>query len=204
MYGLGGNWTKYALHVCKSKKTLLPSGGEDKANIVYVDDVANAVYKSILSDIRYEKILISTEVVSWREFYCKQCEILRELNLSSNCKIKKDSSINEFHSNSLINFIFVLWFKTPLGDVLDLMIGTLKKLRAKRYKDTSSKDTLIEFLKSDIAQNVLSPSGITKKVHNAKFEVNISKAKKILHYAPQFSFDKALLQMKKELQEIVK
>ncbi len=204
VYGLGGNWTKYALHVCKSQKTLLPNHGESKANIVYVDDVANAIYSSINSNIKYEKILISNEVISWREFYCKQCEILKELNLPSNCSIENDNSQNEFHSNNLINFIFTLWFKTPLGNIFDLMISTLKNIRAKNYKDTSSKDTLIKFLNSNIGQNVLNPSGITKKVHNAKFTADILKAKNILSFAPKYSFDKALQEMKKDIEEILK
>ncbi len=204
VYGLGGNWTKYALHVCKSRKTLLPNDGEDKANIIYVDDVASAIDSSIESQTKYEKVLISTETIRWKEFYCKQCQILKELDLASNCNIENDNSNNEFHSNNLINFIFILWFKTPIGNIFDMMIESLKKIRAKSYMDVSSKDALKNFLQSEITENILSPSGITRKVHAAKFKVDTSKAKNILGFTPAYSFDKALQRVKENIQEIVK
>jgi nucleoside-diphosphate-sugar epimerase len=205
IYGLRGNWTKYALHVCKSKALYLPNSGEDNCNAVYVDDVAEAIYKSCLSDVKYEKILISNEEkLTWKEFYQKQCEILKKLDLPLNCKIENNSSKNEFHSKTIINFIFILWFKTPLGNIFDLIIGTLKKLRAKSYKNTSSKDELKEFLQSDILQDILTPLAITKKVHNCKFAVDVSKAKKLLDFEAKISFDEGCKRIKRDIEEVLK
>jgi nucleoside-diphosphate-sugar epimerase len=205
IYGLGGNWTKYALHVCKSKALYLPNSGEDICNAIYVDDAVEAIYKSCLSDVRYEKILISNEYkLTWKEFYQKQCKVLKELDLPSNCNIENNSSKNEFHSKAIINFIFILWFKTPLGSIFDLMIGTLKKLRAKSYKNTSSKDELKKFLQSDISQDILTPLGIIKKVHNCKFVVDVSKAKKILDFEAKISFDEGSKRIKRDIEEVLK
>jgi nucleoside-diphosphate-sugar epimerase len=205
VYGFVGNWTKYALHVCKSKALYLPNGGEDICNAIYVDDVAKAIYKSCLSDVKYEKILISNEEkLTWKEFYQKQCEILKELNLPSNCNIENNNSNNEFHSNVIINFIFILWFKTPLGNIFDLIIGTLKKLRAKSYKNTSSKDDLKKILQSVISQDILIPLGITKKVHSCKFAVDVSKAKKILDFEAKISFNEGCKRIKKDIEEVLR
>jgi nucleoside-diphosphate-sugar epimerase len=205
VYGLGGNWTKYVLHVCKSKALYLPNSGNDICNAIYIDDVANSIYKSCFSNVKYEKILVSNkEKLSWKKFYQKQCEVLKKLNLSSNCNIENNISTNEFHTKSIINFIFILWFKTPLGNIFNLMIGTLKKLRAKNYKNTSSKDELKEFLQSDILEDRLNPLGITKKVHSCRFLVDTSKAKKFLDFEAKISFDKGCDKIKINIEEIVK
>ncbi len=204
VYGLGGNWTKYALHVCKSKAVKLPNNAEDICNAIYVDDVASAIYQSCVNNIKYEKILISSDVINWKNFYCNQCEILQKLNLPSNCNIENNSNQNEFHSNSLINFIFTLWFKTPFGNIFDVMIGTLKNIRARSYKDTSSKEALKEFLQSEISQNILEPSGITKKVHSCKFQVDTTKAKNLLKFEPKYNLEKTIEDMRQEIQEVLK
>jgi nucleoside-diphosphate-sugar epimerase len=204
VYGFGGNWTKYAFHVCKAKEVRLPKSGNEICNAVYVDDVANAIYQSCISKMKYEKILISgNKTITWKEFYQKQCSILKDLSLSSNCNIKNNKNENEFHSKRMINFIFILWFKTPFGNIFDLMIGTLKKLRAKSYKNTSSNDSLKEFLESDVSENILEPLGITKKVHRSKFNVDTSKAKEFLDYEPKLSFDDGIEKIKEDIEKVL-
>ena len=204
VYGLGGNWTKYALHVCKSKTLLLPNEGNSICNAVYVDDVALAIYNSCISSLKYEKILISgKENVTWKEFYQQQCKILKELGLQFSCNIENNKSKNEFHSRGIINFVFILWFKTPLGNVFDLMIGILKKIRAMSYKNTSSNADMKIFLESNINNNILVPLGITKKVHSCKFFIDISKAKKLLNYEPNCNFSSGIEKIKKDIEEIL-
>ncbi len=204
VYGLGGNWTKYVLHVCKSKKVLLPNSGNSIANIIYVDDLAEAIKRGIKSNIKYEKILISNETMNWKEFYCKQCDILDDLGLPSNCDIEKDGNINEFHSNTAINFIFTLWFRTPFGNLFDMMIGALKKIRARSYENTSSEEMLKRFLYKKRSQDILVPSGITKKVHNSRFEIDTSKAKKLLNFYSKNPFDKSCDMIKNNIEKILK
>jgi len=203
VYGLGGNWTKYALHVCKSKALLLPNNGEDKCHIVYVDDVAQSIYKSINSNIKYKKILISNETISWREFYCNQCKVLKALSLPSNCNIINNENKNEFHSKRITNLIFILWFKTPFGYIFNLVIGILKKLRAKNYEDISSIEKLNLFLTSDITNDTLNPLGITKKVHGCKFKIDTKKLKNILKYESKYSFNLAMEKIKLDIQKVI-
>lgn len=204
IYGLGGNWTKYALHVCKSKALSLPNNGEDICNAVYVDDVARAIYKSCKSTVKYEKMLISaTESITWREFYEKQCKILEDLELSSSCNVVNNTNTNEFHSKSIVNMIFLIWFKTPLGNVFDLAIGVLKKLRAKNYTNTSSQKEMKTFLKSALNENTLTPLGITKKVHHCKFKVDISKANELLNYNSEYNFDDGVNKIKNNIKKVL-
>lgn len=205
IYGLGGNWTKYALHVCKSKALSLPNNGEDICNAVYVGDVANAIYQSCISSVKYEKMLISTsEYITWREFYEKQCHILKDLKLPSNCNIINNINTNEFHSKSVVNMIFLLWFKTPFCNIFDLAIGFLKTLRARKYTNTSSQKEMKIFLKSDLSENILTPLGITKKVHHCNFKVDISKAKKLLNYNSKYNFDDGIKSMTDTIEKVLK
>lgn len=190
VYGLGGNWTKYALHTCKAKEVKLPDSGNKICNAVHVEDVANAIYRASISDIKFDRFLISgVEAITWREFYSKHCEVLKELNLPSNCNIQNSTNKNEFHKKKLIDVVFQLWFKTPFGNLFDMMIGLLKKLRAKSYANTNSKEELKIFLQSKVSENILEPLAITKKVHNCTFTVDSQKAKEKIGYAGLVSFE---------------
>lgn len=205
VYGLGGNWTKYALHVCKAKEVRLPDAGNTVCNAVHVDDVANAIYQSCTSDVKFEKFLISgSESITWKEFYSKHCEVLRELNLQSNCDIQNSTNENEFHKKKLVDVVFQLWFKTPLGNLFDMMIGVLKKLRAKSYSNTSNKEELKRFLQSEVSENILEPLAITKKVHNCNFSVDSQKAKEKLSYEGLVSFDVGIKKLRDEIMGISK
>lgn len=152
--------------------------------------MANAIYQSCTSDVKFEKFLISgVKSITWKEFYSKHCEVLKELNLPSNCDIQNSTNENEFHKKKLVDVVFQLWFKTPLGNLFDMMIGVLKKLRAKSYSNTSNK----EELKSEVNENILEPLAITKKVHNCNFEVNSQKAKEEIGYESLLSFQDDIL-----------
>jgi len=203
VYGIGGNWTKYALHVCKSKSLLLPNRGEDKCNIIYVDDIANCIYQSINLNIKYEKILISSEIITWKEFYQKHCKVLKNLSMPSSCNILNNESKHDFHDNSVINFIFILWFKTPLGNVFNLLVSTLKKIRANNYENTSTQGELSKYLNSDVDSNILTPLGITKKVHACKFQVDTSKAKEIFGFALKDGFNSGIEKINEDIKKVL-
>lgn len=200
VYGLGGNWTKYALHVCKAKEVRLPESGNKICNAIHVDDVANAIYLSCTSDVKFEKFLISgVKSITWKEFYSKHCEVLRELNLPSNCDIQNSTNENEFHKKKLVDAVFQLWFKTPIGNLFDMMIEVLKKLRAKSYSNTSNKEELKTFLQSEVNENILEPLAITKKVHNCNFEVDSQKAKEKIGYEDLVSFSSGMKKLRDEI-----
>jgi nucleoside-diphosphate-sugar epimerase len=202
VYGLGGNWTKYAFHMCKAKEVRLPDNGNIICNAVHVDDVVNAIYQSCVNDVKFEKFLITgSESITWREFYSKHCEVLDELNLPSHCNIQNITNENELHKNKILDVVFQLWFKTPFGNLFNMMIEVLKKFRAKSYSNTNSKEELKRFLQSEVGKNILEPLAITKKVHNCNFTVDSQKAKEKIGYENLVSFNAGMKKLKDSLME---
>lgn len=203
VYGLGGNWTKYAFHVCKAKEVRLPDNGNKICNAVYIDDVANAIYRASISDIKFDRFLISGgEFISWREFYSKHCEVLKELHFPLHCNIQNSTNENEFHKMKMLDVVFQLWFKTPFGNLFDMMIGIIKNLRAKNYSNVSSKEELKRFLQNEASENIIEPLAITKKVHNCNFKVDSQKAKEKIGYQSLISFDDGMKKLRNSLMEI--
>ena len=102
----------------------------------------------------------------------------------------------------LVDVVFQLWFKTPVGNIFNMMIGVLKKLRAKSYSNTSSKEELKRFLQSEVIKSILEPLAITKKVHNCNFKVSGQKAKEKIGYKGLVSFDDGMKKLKNSIMEI--
>jgi nucleoside-diphosphate-sugar epimerase len=205
VYGLGGNWTKYAFHVCKAKEVRLADNGNKICNAVHVDDVANVIYQSCISDVKFEKFLITgSESITWKEFYLKHCEVLKELDLPSHCNLQISTNENELHKNKMIDIVFQLWFRTPFGTVFDMMIGVLKKIRSKSYLNTNSSEEIKRFLQSEVGENILEPLAITKKVHNCNFTVDSKKAKEKIGYENLVSFDDGINKLRDGVMEINK
>lgn len=190
VYGLGGAWTKYAINACKHQQLMLPNKGEYACNAVYVDDVAQAIFKAIqVQNISFAKFLISgNEQVNWKQFYQLHHQVLSAYQLPSDLKVGMATE-KEFHSKALFNLIFKLWFKTKLHVLFDLCIQVLKKMREKKYAHYTLSQA--EFLKSSLVESHLEPVGMTKKVHHSDFIVNIELAKKVLGYQPIFDLKQA-------------
>lgn len=190
VYGLGGAWTKYAINACKHQQLMLPNKGEYACNAVYVDDVAQAIFKAIqVQNISFAKFLISgNEQVNWKQFYQLHHQVLSTHHLPSDLSVSVATE-SEFHSKALFNLIFQLWFKTKLHIVFDNTIRLLKKMREKKYTHYTLSQS--DFLKSDLIDNSLEPVGMTKKVHHSNFVVNIALARQCLGYQPMFNLKKA-------------
>lgn len=203
VYGIGGNWTNYAFQVVKSRGIVLPKDGQGFCNVVYVDDVAQSVYKASISGVEKGKFLISgNESITWEDFYDGHARLLEQSGFTYNFSIIEEKHTNDFSSNRLKHIIFVLWYKTFLGNILNLFIKVIKKYREKQFVKKNTKEKLITFLKSKVSEKVIKPIGITKQVHNSNFKVSISKAKKILDYQPNYDVRDAFVEMKNELSKI--
>lgn len=194
VYGLGGAWTKYAINACKHQQLMLPNQGTYVCNAVYVDDVAQAIFKATqVQNISFAKFLISgNEQVTWKLFYQLHHQALSAHHLPSDLSIGLATK-SEFHSKSLFNMIFQLWFKTKLHVVFDTSIKLLKKMREKKYAHYTLSQS--DFLKSELIDKYLEPVGITKKVHHSNFVVNITLAREQLGYQPMFDLNKAQQQL---------
>lgn len=200
IYGLGGNWTKYAFHVAKAESVLLPKAGAGICNQIYVEDVVRAIYLALSADVSYEKILISSnESIGWGDFYNAHKDILKEEGYPVGGVVRDDSTTNEFHSSCPKNMALTLWFKTPFGTIFDLAISTLKKMRSKQYSNISSDSALKSFLSSEVKDKSLEPLGITKKVHNCGFKVDSSKAANVLNFEAKIGFSDGIDKIKNKL-----
>lgn len=205
IFGLGGNWTKYAFHAAKAKQIQLPDRGERKCNAIYIDDLVQAIYAACIVDSTkmgktFEKILISgEETISWELFFNTHVKLLRKLGLPSVSQNVVEANNYEFHSNALLNLIFILWFKTPLGSLLDFAIGKLKEIRGRKYIATRTKDQFKDFIKSPTNGNIVVPLGVTRKACGANFIVNTNKAMELLNYRPSFSFEKGMESIEKKI-----
>jgi nucleoside-diphosphate-sugar epimerase len=196
VYGLGGNWTQYAFNLFHHTSVSLPENGQQVCNAVFVDDVASAMYQSIEANLseKITKILISEEsYISWVDFYT--AHLGTQMNNILSC------SDNDFHDNSIVNFIFILWFTTPLGRLADFMITSIKKIRAIKYKSIKSAKSVKDLLDGPKLDSVFSPIGVTRLVHKSKFLVDYSKAKKVIGYSPIYTFEKGTAMLMKEIKE---
>lgn len=196
VYGIGGSWTNFAINACKHKSFSIPNPGAI-CNAVYVDDVAQSIFRACLVDgVEFGRFLISSSTsTTWKEFYVKHNQLLANLKLPNNLSFSQTQ--NNFHNNTFINAIFSLWYKTPVGHILNLFIKQIKLLREKKQP------RVITDFKKLIAKDLLpentSVIGITRQVHNCNFNVEINKAQNILGYVPLFSFEKGVEDMEKKL-----
>jgi len=205
VYGLGGNWTKYAFYLSKSSAVDIPHKGNLQCNAIYVDDVVLSIFKSTclkmitdMSENRMLKFLITNEEkISWDYFIERHKSILTKLELPSGKVFISNSSSKEFSTSFLKNSLFILWFKTPIGRGLDFFIGLLKKIRSYKYKSVNN--SLIKYLKTDLGGEKNTPSGMTRKAINSKFSVNAKKAEEILEFKALVSFNKGIIEIENEI-----
>lgn len=193
VYGLEGNWTTFALNACAGREVALPLEGRGLCNAVYVDDVAQAIYKSCAEAEGSMSVLISaSETVTWREFYDGHLTFLNAVS-GKNVKCSfSDSNDNEFHVKPLHNILMKLLFKTPLGGVILPLLIMLKKLRANHYTPVKNGFEILTFLDSADRNRVTHPLGITRTVHFSKFKTDISEATKILGFRPEYTFKEGI------------
>ena len=205
VFGLGGNWTNYAFGACKTKDLSLPGNGERECNCVYVNDVAQAVYQSIEENniaSNKETFLISGEDrIKWSDFYQGHARVLADLGFPANLKITS-SSKREFHDNYLLNFIFKIWFKSLVGMLFNIFVKWLLKLTSGKSKLAGNNMEVMNFLTKGFIDEHLSPWGMSRKIHNGEFVVNCEKAKKILGYETDFSFQEGLVDLKNCIKQI--
>lgn len=205
IYGLGGNWTKYALNVCKSASIKLPNKGSQICNAIYVKDVAKAIYQSIVTNTGSQTFIVSSQTpTTWNEFYKKHKQILEELKIPSNLEIVDNTDKNQFHSNIAVNFLFFLWFKTPLGHVFSLFLEQMKKIRAKKYPTVNSASKLKMFLLSNVNQNNMEPIGITRKIHNCHFNLDLSDTSTELNFVADYTLSDGMSDMKADIEVAIK
>ncbi len=207
VYGVGGNWTKFAFNALKTNSLFLPKYGEGHCNAVYVNDVAQAVYKSCTNkniEGRFLKLLISgKKVITWFDFYQLHNKLLVKLNLPSKFNVRRINKSNKYSDNSLKNLIFYFWYETYIGIFLNYFVSFLKKIRSRKYIDTSSVKNFITFMQSDIKDVKTRLLGITYTNHKTEYKINVNLAEKELDYNPKYNIDLSIEEMYIELKKII-
>lgn len=196
VYGIGGSWTHFAINACKHKQFALPDPNAI-CNAVYIDDVSQAIFKACLVDnLKFEKFLISArESIKWGDFYLKHNQLLDYFKLPNSLMFSQTR--NKFHNNMLVNFLFVLWYKTPVGYILNLFVKQIKLLRERKQPRVSA--SFEKLIRKDLSLARAGVVGITRQVHHYDFNVDITKASDLLDYSPDFSFDDGMEDIKGKL-----
>lgn len=203
VYGLGGNWTKFALHAAKVSTINLPNAGEYICNAVFVDDVAKAIFQACSDTAPAGSYLISgSEATNWKYFYQAHANLLEKEGYPNSLNVVSNTDINQYHKLFLVDKLFYLWYETPFCRIFELMLTTLKRIRAKNYRSLDTQAELKSFLESDNTRETISLSGITRKVHQCQFTVSNEKSQKLLGYSPQYNFKQGMAQIGKGLREL--
>lgn len=196
VYGVKGSWTNFAINACKSQSLDLPNFNA-VCNAVYVDDVAQAIFKSCFAkNVKFDKFLISGDnPTTWGLFYQKHNELLIKLGQESSLSITETK--HQFHHNKLINVLFLLWYKSPIGNIFNLFVKQIKLLREKRQPRVVQDVNVL--LTKELIPQPTHIVGITRQSNRCQFNVNIQKAKAILGYNPLYSFEQGMIDMEKKL-----
>lgn len=192
VYGIEGSWTNFAINACKHQCLDLPNVNS-LCNTVYVDDVAQAILKAcFVEDIKFDKFLINGDcTTTWEVFYKKHNELLLKLQHPSSLCFGQTK--HQFHNNKLINSLFLLWYKSPIGNILNLFVKQIKLLREKKQPRIIQNVNVL--LQKELLPQAISVVGITRQVHNSQFSVNIQKAREVLGYNPSYSFEQGMNEM---------
>ncbi len=203
----GPAWTVRILNELKSGRVMLIDGGDGLCNVVYVDDVVQALRLAALDERALgEAFLISgPKPVTWREFYGAHEELLGFESHVERSAAEADALFQRLHGR-----------KRFLREILALVRDN-PSLR-KRLKTTREAQALLRAAKLVVPsgarksiQNKLRgvgpgadgtantvPSKSEKPIHSmgpvgirlfrAKTSVSIEKARRLLGYEPAFSF----------------
>lgn len=195
VYGLGGNWTRTFFNAGLHKRIALPDGGQCQCNAVYVDDVAMVIHKACnqsLTDRRVKCLISNDELVTWFDLYDRHARLLGELNGLDERPEIVSTTEKTFHDRALVNFIFTLCVKTFLGCLFNLVVPLLQQLISRWRGRQSSTEAVHYPMQKGLIDGTVSPSGMSRLVHRAKFSVDISKARSLLDFGPAYFLDEGI------------
>ena len=173
------------LNKFKKERRILVNGGDGLFNSVYIDDVISAMLLAAITDKAVgEAFLISSEAITWREFYSRFEQMLGicgtvTMSISEAekyyVKIKKQKRAKQ-------RIIFAKNIaRAALPD------GIKRSLKRKyRNSDKVESHIIIDNMKS---KPIYPEAPWALPFYASKTTVKIDKAKRILEFEPEFSFD---------------
>ncbi len=203
--GRGGSWSKTIFNSCRYEKVLLPQNGEGNCNFVFVDDVCQAIQKSIFSTLdsslkeeMIETFLISgPEIRSWKDVYSAHNDLMnlgKEQGMFSTLEIS--SCRKEYHESWPLNLILSSVYKIKIMSWIFTLVKELILIR----RDLSEKNIANEdsFPVTKIGESI-SPIGITRKVYDCNYKVSLNKSKRKLNYIPKYFLKDGMNSIKQSL-----
>ena len=150
VYGEGGNWNKFINKCLNSESFSLPHKGEVKCNFIHVDNFSKKLQAEIYNDTI--KKIIGGVNGKWIDLY----DMLNKSNNSLN--ISKTQNL--YHDNFIVNLVMIVWQKTKLGVIANLLLSFYLK-----NKKTNKKSSQSEKISHT------SPIFSNREIHSSNFEI---------------------------------
>lgn len=170
-------WTVWVVNQLKERRLFLVDHGKGLANSVFIDNVVDAVFLSLMKDEAVgEKFIISDcKAISWKDFFSYYQRII------------SSESIPEFDPYKKYKYI-----------ALTSIIDTIKNMKQKFVPFPLFKEQNIitrSFDRLSMVSESMNTAMLDVNLHNFFKErcvFDISKAKKILGYYPRISLDEGM------------
>lgn len=178
-------WTILVVRKLQTGWIVLPDPGEGLCNAVYVDDVVSALIRAATADgIEGERILVSGSApITWRRFYAAFEEVvgLQRVVLMTAEEILRLLQVNGTASRlaQLRREPLQILKWRPVRDVYAFARSHISEVFWRKVRE---KLPLQRYL----------PDEKTLALYQAKVNVSIEKARRLLGYEPQFSFERGM------------
>jgi nucleoside-diphosphate-sugar epimerase len=174
VYGEGSVWESYVKTALSHSVVCIPNNGKDFCNVTYIEDLNKAIQCCITPKVpSLTKFIVSSEVISWKDFYLRIAnKIGQEEVVFSNCEKK-------YHNSPLINYLYLVWYETRIGLLINRFTPVLKSLRSVflRFKKKKQLSRYSSGIKDKISSSFYS-TGITRLYHSCSFIAVTSKLRK--------------------------
>ena len=202
VYGpYGAAWTEGPLKQLKTGLVPLVDGGEGLCNAVYVDDVVDAMFTAALAeDIDGETILVSgAQPVTWRDFYAAFEAIIGQKSTVDmpygqlfemyQREQAAKRPINRFIAN--IRDPKVLW-KISDWMVFRQMKQLVRLTTSEKRRSTLGARMVKKPSRPGPNKQLHTPNPTLLGLYSPKTHMKIDKARRLLNYDPQFSFERGM------------
>jgi len=203
VYGWPGSWSGHAITGCRSERVELPLAGEGRCSAVYVDDVCQAVFKALTTEIdasaaappRY--LVSGPDDVTWRQLFEAHGEALENAGIGSRLDIQAPPTERRFADDAKVNLAMSAAFSPPAARLLYTALGLRKP---KRYAAGGGHDDLA-VLREGAVEGVQRFNGMGRLYTATRYATDLSRAANDLGYAPEFDLARGTRRISAALSE---
>lgn len=207
IYGpYGRMWTIHSIKEIKRGAMALVNGGNGTANIVYIDNLIDAVFFAIEKDkaIGESFIINDNESITWADFYQDYGDMfsdhppLKSLSLNEIESIKRKKKYSEFRKSIVFPFELCRAIaRSPevIEEINKVSLGRfLTSLLPKRFKNRikKRKHSYTESLSSNSHDLAQIPDKYLIKLYTSKVRFSNNKLKEVLGWKQRIEFKEAM------------